>query len=809
MNRMFALETNWKLFLHTQRQIPESFSMPEEGISASVPGTVHTDLISAGLIPDPFFGMNEKELQWIAENDWRYETVFDLPDDAETNAPLWLVFDGLDTVAEIWLNDRPLAATQNMFRSYRFKVNSDISKKGNRLRIVFRSPLQWVRTHKRPIRQMPSVRHPDRVFLRKTQYSFGWDWGPQYPTTGIWRPVYLLRQRAGIEHIYFETSELKNDHARIRLKCTLWGEAPEDATIEYELHHKERMLTGRLKGNGKVFRGELQIDRPELWWPNGQGDAALHQLTLRLKDDAGNVLDERERLVGIRTVELVTEKKGKPEFYFKINGRKIFVKGANWIPADSFLPRVKKETYTQLLTLAKDGHLNALRVWGGGIYEDDAFYELCDRLGLMVWQDLMFACAGYPEEADFLQEVRDELADNIGRLQAHPSIILWCGNNENEWIWHRDMGTPTAEMPGFELFHQKIPTWLKEWDTSRPYWPTTPWGNEADPNAWQSGNRHAWEIWSFWKDYASVQTDQSLFVTEFGFQAPAHVQTMRNSLPETDCEVQSQAFEWHNKQEEGPERLFRFLSGHLPVHTKFEDFIYLTQLNQAFALQSCLEHWRTNGMTNGAIIWQINDCWPVSSWSFIDYDLRPKLSYYQIKRSFAPVLLTFKRIDSGFKLLLKNESRTSFSGKIVLMRFDTQQGNLRSIFEKTLQQNAGKQSLIFNQKSSKQQGVWIATAYDENGSMVARNVFPETKWKYLVLPSTKGKIHWNRVGKNQLEIRSTVPAFFVELRHPEFNFSDQGFVLLPNEVKQVQVLNAGPFNPKDIEIVTLNDYLVR
>ncbi len=808
MNAKINLNDNWRLFLEKAREIPDGFLFPEKGVAAQVPGTVHTDLLAAGLIPDPFFGMNEKDLQWIARNDWRYENYFDLPEFSQNRASWWLVFEGLDTVTEIWLNGQLLGSTQNMFRSYRFKIGDRLQAKENHLRIVFRSPLQWIAEKRRPIRQMPSVRHPDRVFMRKSQYAFGWDWGPQFPTSGIWRPVYVLQQKAGIAHSYFETTRLEQDRAHVRLGCTLWGDVPKEAQVSFELQHQGACFRGLMTLHGNRAQTEIEISKPALWWPNGEGKPILHKLAIRLKDSEGQLWDEQIRRVGIRTVELVTEENGKATFYFKINDRKIFLKGANWIPADSFLPRVSPDKYTYLLRKAQEANMNVLRVWGGGIYENEIFYELCDQLGLMVWQDFMFACAAYPQDEAFAAEVKAELTENVGRLQTHPSIIIWCGNNENEWIWHRDMGTPSKEMPGYELFHEKFPGWLKDLDASRPYWPTTPWGDEADPNDSNSGNRHAWEIWSWWQDYSTVKKDRSLFVTEFGFQAPAHVQTMRESLPEQAFAVQSPAFEWHNKQEEGPERLFRFLSAHLPVRIEPSDFIYLTQLNQAFALQMCLEHWRTNGITSGAIIWQINDCWPVSSWALIDSRLRAKLAYYQVRRSFAPLLITAQNEDTYVKIHVRNDSRHSFQGFFNLVDVRMDKAMVQVLVENDVWLESGQELILKKEKKDLAGSIQVATLYDSNRLIVARHVINLEPWKYLRLPAEKDKIELKKIEQNVLQLVSQVPLFFVELRHAFARFSDQGFIVLPGERKLVYVENENQaVDPGDIEIICLNRYL--
>ncbi len=807
MNKPLEIHSGWRLFLHEKRELPERFAFPAAGIPAQVPGTVHTDLQAAGLIPDPFYDQNEEAVQWVARNDWRYETVFDMPDGWLGEDKLFLVFEGLDTVADIFLNDILLGRAENMFRSYRYEVRAHLRRGKNVLRVVFTAPETAARQRTVALHQMPSAIFPQRVFLRKAQYSFGWDWGPSLPTMGIWRPVYLRAQSAGIEHLSFDVLALTSREAELQIGCNFWGTLDGTEQAEYELVHGKEVITGHLTVQGTQATGTVRVQRPQLWWPNGQGKPTLHVLTIRLKNALGQVTDELTKKVGIRTVELVTQEDGRDTFYFKINGRKVFVKGANWIPSDSFLPRVREETYRRLLTLARDAHMNLLRVWGGGIYEDERFYALCDELGLMVWQDFMFACAAYPQDEPFLSEVRAEAEENVARLRHHPSVVLWCGNNENEWIWTRETDAPLAEMPGYRLYHREFPAWLKQLDPFRPYWPGTPWGEESDPNGSAKGNRHVWEIWSWWQDYQTVGNDQSLFVTEFGFQAPADVFTWQKYLSPQNLRVQGETFEAHNKQVEGPERLFRFLSAHLPVHCDFAAFVYLTQLNQAFALQSCLEHWRDNERTNGAIIWQLNDCWPVSSWSLIDYRLRPKLSYYQVRRSFAPLLARFRKTEAGVTLRVKSDAPGGFRGRAELVHWEVPHGVPETVMHVALNLRSGQFYDLFGGKEEGRAVLRIASVYDEDNALVARVVHAEKPWKYLSLPAAKGKMRW-RLTEQAVELESSVPVLFVTLRHGKAVFADQGFVLLPGERKRVEILSGGEeMAAQEIETLCLNDFL--
>jgi beta-mannosidase len=485
----------------------------------------------------------------------------------------------------------------------------------------------------------------------------------------------------------------------------------------------------------------------------------------------------------------------------------------NWIPADSFLTRVNAKKYRRLLTFAKNANANMIRVWGGGIYENDEFYDLCDELGLLVWQDFMFACAAHPENQQFLNTVTEEITQNVERLRNHPSIAIWCGNNENEWTWYRLEQRSYKEMPGYKIFQKLIPDLMKTLDSSRPYWQTSPFGFDEDPNSQKTGNRHQWDIWSFWGDYKKVKSDQSLFVTEFGFQGPANKQTFNKIISKQKRNIQSSSFEYYNKQIEGPERVFRFLAGHLPVKTNWSDFIYLAQLNQGFALKTCIEHWRTNNVTNGSIIWQINDCWPVTSWALVDSESIPKMSYYFSKNVFSKSILYFKKERSRLKINLLNGrevNRATFETIVI----DSKSGKYLFRESKRLLENKRKQIELnrINTAELPEDKNWIivATFYDRVKNVIHRNYYTEKEWKHLKLPKVRIKFRQLRtMDKNSLILKTDKPAFFVDVHYPGLTFSDRGFILLLGEEKRLEIIATKDKEVKKniIKIFSLNDYL--
>ncbi len=811
------LSDNWRLLPFDFADLPENIDFPTRGIAAEIPGTVHTDLLAAGLIADPFYSDNERRLQWIHEIDWSYETVFDLPPDFEPAQACHLIFEGLDTIAEIRLNGRQLGRTENMFRRFEYPVDSLLKKNENLLQITFFSPTVYGRAKEAVHGKLEVPHASERVYVRKAQYSFGWDWGPRYPAMGIWRPVYLL-QAAGprIKNFRFHTASLTGRAAEVMVEMEFRGKMPAAGKLRLTLSGDRTVYSRELPPERP---GPLQhtftVPEPKLWWPAGYGEAYLYTLKLEILDEENKIRDSLEKRVGIRTVTLETRDKGKNVFRFVVNGRDIFAKGANWIPSDAFLPRMSPSTYRTLLEMARNANMNFIRVWGGGIYEPELFYELCDELGLLIWQDFMFACGAYPEDADFLENIGAEIRENVNRLQHHPSIALWCGNNENEWIWFREFHQLPKTMPGFKIYHRQIPVILQRLDPLRPYWPSTPFGDETDPNAELSGNRHQWDIWSRWADYTEVSADRSLFVTEFGFQAPANRSTLETVIPLTERTVQGEIFEFHNKQVEGNERLFRFLAGHLPVNTGWQEFIYLTQLNQGLALKACLEHWRKRApAAAGSIIWQLNDCWPVSSWSLIDSGLRPKLSWYFVKQAFEPRLICFEKSAETLRIIVLNQLPEEFAGNVKLQYWRERSGDLLAEKEFPVHLKAGEPGteipVPLESRLAGIRPVITGSLYSGAADLLSRNVHLEGRWKHYRLWLPGIRMEEKSAGEDwHLRLTSRKPAFFVDFEGAGERFSDRGFILLPGEEKLVTVRREGgeAGDREDIQMTSLNRFL--
>jgi beta-mannosidase len=753
-------------------------------------------------------------MDWIPECDWLYQTKFDFSGDIKSSIDL--VFEGLDTISEIYLNNIRLGGTDNMFVKYRYNVKKILKAKGNELKVLFKSPTRYAADEEKKYGKLPVALNSTRVYIRKAQYSFGWDWGPTFPTSGIWRNVYLEEWAdAKIKDVTFNTISLNKKTAEVEVTTYINSSDKKDVSIEISLSNGDTFYEQKtpLTSYSKNKIG-FKIKEPKLWWPNGEGEQHIYLLNVKLVKE-NIVLDEIQKSVGIKTVELILRDKDKATFKFRMNRKDIYSKGVNWIPADSFLPRVSKKKYFELLQLAKQANMNIVRVWGGGVYEDDEFYNLCDELGLLVWQDFMFACGSYPENENFIANVSEEVTQNVLRLQHHACLAIWCGNNENEWIWHQEEKTSFKKMPGYKIYHKVIPDILTEIDNSHQYWPSSPFGNDEDPNSFESGNTHQWNIWSRWIDYTEVVNDKSLFVTEFGFQGPANKDTFENYLPIKNRNISDQIFENHNKQVEGPERIIKFLSAHLPIKTEWDDYLYLAQLNQAFALKTCLEYWRTNGRTNGSIIWQINDCWPVSSWAIVDSDIKPKMSYHFVKNSFAPQLIYFTNDGIRIKIHLLNQNHLSINGKLRIAIIDSNTGKIVS--EQNLKVKiknnsvAELNSILLKELPGNNNWILTTVLLDESDDTVCKNYYTLKHWKHITLEKPQLKIKvTNKKDSSYLLIKSKNPVFFIDIYYPKIIFSDRGFYILPGE--QIKLKIIGKINKslieKDLKVYSLNNYLL-
>ena len=630
------------------------------------PSDVHLALIQGGIIADPFYRDNEKQLQWIGAEDWIFETQFDYDKAFLNNEKIELVFEGLDTYADITLNDSLILSANNMFRQWNVDVKEILKAKSNNLTIRFSSATKQnkAKQNKTPY-QLPDK----RGFTRKAAYHFGWDWGPTFVTSGIWRPAYMKGwDVAIIRDMDINLIEIDEKQARFLVEMEI--ESTDDNTVKFQIYIDDELLEEQLrfvKKGKNTISIPTYVNNPKLWWPNGYGEQNLYQIIVTILDK-NRVLDEKIITTGFREIELVQDVDSIGEsFYFKVNGVPIFSKGANYIPLDNFLPRVQKNDYEQLIMDAKKSNMNMLRVWGGGIYENDVFYKLCDDHGIMVWQDFMFACNMYPGDIDFISNVKEEAIDNIKRIRSHPSLVLWCGNNEvdeawHNWGWQKQFDYSSKDSAKIwndylYLFEQLLPELVGKYDPSTPYWPSSPsigWGHSK---AYTEGDVHYWGVWWGGEPFEKYEEKVGRFMSEFGFQGMPDLKTINDFTDTEDRIIGSEVLDVHQKHPFGWEAIQQYMERDYEVPENFEDYIYVSQLLQAEGMKTAIEaHRRAKPYCMGTLYWQLNDCWPVISWSGIDYFGRWKALQYHVKKAYDTYLISYRQTKEGVDIYLISDS---------------------------------------------------------------------------------------------------------------------------------------------------------
>ena len=638
-------------------------------VPATVPGCVHLDLMAAGLIPDPHLDENEIDVAWVGRVDWRYQSTFAWDG---SGSEVDLVALGLDTVATVEINGTVIARTANMHRSYRFAIRDLLVIGSNTLTITFAAGLTAAEQASAALGPRPHVNsHPFNA-LRKMACNFGWDWGPVLITAGIWRPLLLeIWHDARIAAVR-PLVEVDGSTGRLHAHVDVQRSASCDGAL-----HLDVDIDG-VRSSATIARGEssavvdVAVPEAKLWWPHGYGEQPLYSVGVTLSCDDVELATWSGQ-VGFRTVELDTSVDDHGSaFRLIVNGVPVFARGVNWIPDDSFPSRVTRERYAQRLEQARAANVNLLRVWGGGIYESDDFYAICDERGLLVWQDFLFACAAYSEEEPLRGEVIAEAREAVTRLSPHPSLALWNGNNENiwgyeDWGWKEHLGDMTW---GLGYYTDILPAIVAELDPTRPYSPGTPYSFSADlhPNDATHGTMHIWDVWNE-LDYTAYRRYVPRFVAEFGFQGPPTWATLTRAVHDDPLAPESVGVLLHQKADDGNGKLARGLNTHLPQPATFDDWLWATSLNQARAVALGVEHFRSwSPVCMGAIVWQLNDTWPAVSWAAIDSDGRRKPLWYALRSSFRDRLLTLQPRDGGLTLVAVNDSSQPWREDVTLTR---------------------------------------------------------------------------------------------------------------------------------------------
>ncbi len=629
---------------------------------AKVPGDVHTDLQLHGLIDNPHLGLNEFKTQWIGRSVWQYMTSFEVSNLASFNQ---LVFGGLDTIAEVYLNGKHILSARDMHISYQVDVNDLLALGSNELKVVFDSQEDWAESQEKKVGSYPNAYSDPTNQIRKMACNYGWDWGPTLVTVGIWKPIQLVQwDKARLDNLIINPTVIDS-----KPTILVSGELLGSGGAQLAIIHQGKTLAS-LDCSEEKFSGSVQIANLELWWPVGYGKQPLYDFQIQLLDAKGQVLETVEKKLGFRSVELVSEadSHGK-SFEIKINNQRIWVRGANWIPDHTSLNQVTPERYRKRIQDAKDANMNLLRIWGGGIFESKDFYSACDELGILVWQDFLFACAAYPEDEFNGALIEQEVIQAVTRLSSHCSLVIWNGSNENiwgffDWDWQ---GPLSGRGWGLGYYLDVIPAVIQRLDPTRPYQPSSPWSGtmEIHPNDPNHGTAHLWEPWNR-QDYVTYLDEVPRFVTEYGYQSPAAYSTLKKAIGELELWEDSEGMKAHQKAFIGKEKLHRGLDLRFPRLTaNFDSWHYLTQLEQARALNMGIRHLRSHhDVSAGSVIWQLNDCWPVVSWAMIDFEGKRKPAWHVVRKAYAPRIVSFSTQESKTNAVLVNDTDQEWKTRV-------------------------------------------------------------------------------------------------------------------------------------------------
>lgn len=632
----------WKMKINGQN----IYEIKETELDAAVPGSVYGALLELQLIPDPFYRDNELNALKLMENDFTYSYDFHLKDEMLQADGLLLRFDGIDTLGDVYLNDQYIGSAYNMHRVWEYPIK-DFAKSGNNhLKVVLHSPTKYIKDEQKKCYTGGSSECMEGFpHIRKAHCMFGWDWGPRLPDAGIWRDVKIL----GINKGRFDWIYVKQSHEP--------GQVVLDMDYSIDLCKEDEELSVRFSvtgPQGEIYNQDedetITIIEPKLWWPKGYGEQPLYCIKGELLTKNGEILDTWIRKIGLRTATVRNEKDQWGEsFAHEINGVQIFAMGADYIPEDNLFGRITKERTRNLLLDCVAANHNTIRIWGGGYYPDDYFFDLCDELGLLVWVDFMFACASYELTDEFEENITQEVIDNVIRIRHHASLAIWCGNNEMETQVQDKAWKPSPKqvMDYIKIFEYMIPKLVKEYDPNTFYWPSSPssGGNYEDSWNYDKGDTHYWDVWHGNKPFSEYRKFHFRYASEFGFQSFPSIKTIESFTEKKDRNIFSRIMEMHQRNKAANGKILNYISDNYLYPKDFETLIYTSQLLQADAIRYGVEHWRRNrGRCMGAIVWQLNDIWPVASWASVDYYGRWKALHYSEKRFFAPVMLSCEEI---------------------------------------------------------------------------------------------------------------------------------------------------------------------
>ena len=802
---------------------------------ATVPGVVHTDLLQNKIIEDPFFRLNERGLQWIDKEDWVYETCFTLAADMMRKENMELVFEGLDTYADVYLNDECILKADNMFRRWSIPVRQYIREENNILKVYFHSPVKidvpkWdALPYQYPASNDQSengglFNKKISIFARKAGYHYGWDWGPRLVTSGIWRPVYIRAwSDLRINDVFIEQKEVGAGRAVIAGHVELDADKDMDGVLVTITDEATGRVLGEWQADLKRGTNRVTVDfvlhKPKLWWSNGLGEPFLY----RFRTDiiaGGELLDSKTERVGIRSLKVVHQPdKDGHTFYIELNGRPVFAKGANYIPSDNFLPRVTPENYKRTILDAAGVNMNMLRVWGGGIYENDVFYDLCDEHGIMIWQDFMFACSMYPAEGALLDNIHQEAVDNVKRLRNHACIALWCGNNECQdawlgWGWKREIERQNKEYADKiwaqyrQQYHVTLPGVVREYAPGTFYWPSSPFAFEGEMSGTTDGDRHYWSVWHGKAPISDYDSEKSRFFSEYGFQSFPEFDSVKRYAPyPEDWDIRSEVMMSHQRGGDHANGLIEtYLLNEYKKPRDFRAFLYMNHVLQGDAIKTAIEsHRRQMPYNMGTLFWQHNDCWPVASWASRDYYGRWKAQHYYTRKAYDDILISPVVEGGDLKVYAVSDRLENTSGRLQLQvcQFD---GTVVHHWGKSVGISGNDSRVCFSAPLAKlleganRGTVYVRVDYTDKSGRVYHNNYCLGKQKDMDYPKVD----------LQTEVRSIEGGYEVTVSADKFAravclsvadnesvYSDNYFDVQPKSSVQVQVrtrLSAEAFN---------------
>lgn len=792
---------------------------------ATVPGVIHTDLMDNQIIEAPFFRLNERGVQWVDKEDWIYETTFDLEQDIFRKANIFIHFEGLDTYADVYLNGTQIVTADNMFRDWKADIKKLVKEKANLLRVYFHSPIKkdLPKWEALPY-QYQAVNDQSQnggifnrklsVFARKAGYHYGWDWGPRLVTSGIWRPVTIQAwDNARIDDVYIQQHNVSAKRATIKVNTEIIADQDiQQASILIKDNRSGvvyKTLNTSLSKGKQTISVDFTLTNPKLWWSNGLGDPHLYEIKTEVIQDK-QILDSNIAKIGVRSLKVIHKPDEHGEsFYFELNGTPVFAKGANYIPSDNFLPRVTRDKYKKTILDAANANMNMLRIWGGGIYEDDYFYELCDEYGIMVWQDFMFACSIYPTEGDLLENIKQEAIYNIKRLRNHPSIALWCGNNECleawfGWGWKKQYH---EQNPAYEakiwkqyedLFHKLLPEIVADYHNESFYWPSSPFARYDGTSDRTKGDRHYWGVWHSRKPISEYNNERSRFFSEYGFQSFPEFESVKRYAPyEKDWAITSETMMAHQRGGAHANSLIEtYLLSEYQQPKDFESFLYMNLVLQGDAVKTAIEaHRRDMPYCMGSLFWQHNDCWPVASWSSRDYYGRWKAQHYFAREAFKDILISPIAKDDKLDVYIVSDRRESTKGQLELYVYKLD-GTLIHKASQSINIPANVSKIAYTENldqllhgEAKEDIVIFSQFTDRKGNTYQNNYFllkqkeirfPKVNIQHSITPKKGGF-------EIELESDQFARAVFISIGEQDNFFHDNYFDLLPGKKKRVVV----------------------